>query len=146
MESFRLLNIDEEEQGEDAMKELYQSADWKKEKHVPVIEITAKPVKDQPVRVLVSVGKEIAHPNTTEHHIEWIELYFHPAGEKFPYLLGRATFSSHGASVNGPNTSTVFSEPEAVFKLKTGKSGVLHASSYCNIHGLWANSEELNVG
>ena len=125
------------------MKELYQSADWKKEKHVPVIEIQGKPAKDQSVRILVTVGKEIAHPNTTEHHIEWIELYFHPTGEKFPYLLGRATFASHAASVNGPNTSTIFSEPEATFKLKTGKSGTVHAASYCNIHGLWENSAEL---
>jgi superoxide reductase len=137
-------NEQEQQEGE-KMKELYQSADWKKEKHVPVIEITSKPVKDQPVRILVSVGKEIAHPNTTEHHIEWIEAYFHPSGEKFPYLLGRATFSSHAASVNGPNSSTVFSEPEAVFKIKTGKSGVLHVASYCNIHGLWASSAELSL-
>jgi superoxide reductase len=134
------------EKGDTAMKELYQSADWKKEKHVPAIEITTTPVKDQPVLILVSVGKEIAHPNTTEHHIEWIELYFHPAGEKFPYLLGRATFSCHAASAAGPNTSTVYSDPEAVFKLRTGKSGTIHAASYCNIHGLWTSSTELSIG
>jgi len=28
---------------------------------------------------------EIAHPNTTDHHIRWISLYFHPEGNKFTY-------------------------------------------------------------
>ena len=34
--------------------------------------------------VTVSVGKEIPHPNTTEHHIRWIKLFFKGEGENFP--------------------------------------------------------------
>jgi len=91
------------------------------------------------------VGKEIPHPNTTEHHIVWIELVFHPDGDKFPYVVGRVEFAAHGASVDGPNTSTVYTEPVTLFAFKTEKSGKLTAFSYCNIHGLWMGEAELKL-
>jgi len=127
------------------LKDLLQSADWKTEKHVPVIESPDKINKGEPVRVTVSVGKQIAHPNTTEHHIRWIEVYFLGQGEKFPYQLGRFEFSSHGESVQGPNTSTIFTHPEVLFTFKTEKSGTILAVAYCNIHGLWKNAKEIQV-
>ncbi|HIJ17897.1 MAG TPA: Neelaredoxin, partial [Thermoplasmata archaeon] len=46
-------------------------ADWKTEKHVPVIECPDKIAPDQIFDVTVMIGKEIAHPNTTAHHIRW---------------------------------------------------------------------------
>ena len=121
---------------------LFQTGDWKNEKHSPVIEILEKGEK---IKVRVSVGKEIPHPNTTEHHISWIEVYFLPEGEKFTYHLGRFDFSAHGASAQGPNTSSVYTEPDVTFYFKTTKSGKLFASSFCNIHGLWSNSIELKL-
>ena len=72
---------------------LFQTGDWKNEKHSPVIEILEKGEK---IKVRVSVGKEIPHPNTTEHHISWIEVYFLPEGEKFPHNLGRFDLAAHG--------------------------------------------------
>uniref|UniRef100_A0A7C3MGB0 Superoxide reductase n=1 Tax=Archaeoglobus fulgidus TaxID=2234 RepID=A0A7C3MGB0_ARCFL len=123
---------------------MFQTADWKKEKHVPVIEVL-KAKKGEVVEVRVSVGKEIPHPNTTEHHIVWIELVFHPDGDKFPYVVGRVEFAAHGASVDGPNTSTVYTEPVTLFAFKTEKSGKLTAFSYCNIHGLWMGEAELKL-
>ena len=51
-----------------------QEADWKKEKHVPVIECPDQEKLSETLEVKVSLGKEIAHPNTTEHHIRWISL------------------------------------------------------------------------
>ncbi len=125
------------------MKDLFQSADWKSEKHVPVIEIKTKPEKGKPFKIEVSVGKEIAHPNSTAHHIVWIELYFLPAGEKLPYQVGRVEFSAHGASVEGADTSSVYTGPASYFSLQSDKEGTLLASSYCNIHGLWENKEEM---
>jgi len=127
------------------IKDLFQSADWKKEKHVPVIEAPDKINKGETVKIQVSVGKEIAHPNTTEHHIRWIEVYFLADGEKFPYQLGKFEFTAHGESAQGPNTSTIFTNPEAVCSLKTEKSGTILASSYCNIHGLWQNSKKIDI-
>lgn len=127
-------------------KDLFQSADWKTEKHVPVIEAPDKAKKGEFFKLTVSVGKEIPHPNTTEHHIRWIEVYFLAEGEKFPYQVGRFEFSAHGESAQGPNTSTIFTHPEVVGSLKTDKPGIIFASSYCNIHGLWKNSKEIKVG
>ncbi len=127
------------------MEDIYQTDDWKKEKHVPVIEIKGDVKKDEEIKVLLSVGKEIAHPNTTEHHIGWIELFFLPEGEKFPYEIGRFEFKAHGVSTDGPNTSTVYTSPKVKTVLKTGKPGKLIANSYCNIHGLWTNEEKLEL-
>ncbi len=124
---------------------LFQTGDWKKEKHVPAIDFRNPIKKDEPVNVNVGVGKEIAHPNTTEHHIEWIEVYFLPEGEKFLYAIGKFEFSAHGASIDGPNKSSIYSQPEVICTLKTAKSGTLLAASYCNIHGLWTSSEGLKI-
>jgi superoxide reductase len=120
---------------------LFQTGDWKNEKHSPVIEIIEKKRDKYKIRVLV--GKEIPHPNTTEHHISWIEVYFLPEGERFTYHIGRFDFSAHGASTKGADTSTVYTEPDIIFNLKTDKQGKIFASSFCNIHGLWSNSVEI---
>jgi superoxide reductase len=122
------------------MKELYQTADWKAEKHVPVIEVSKK---GDMYQINVSVGKEIAHPNTTAHHISSVDVYFHPENGKFPYLIGHFDFSAHGASTEGADTSTVYTHPDVTCLLKTEKSGKVYASSYCNIHGLWSNEADL---
>lgn len=127
------------------LKDLYQSADWKAEKHVPVIDAADTTKKGEVLKIYVSVGKQIAHPNTTEHHIRWIELYFLADGEKFPYQLGRFEFNAHGESALGPNMSTIYANPEVAAVIKTDKSGMIFASSYCNIHGLWKSSKELKV-
>jgi len=125
--------------------ELVQEADWKLEKHVPVIECADAVNAGELFEVKVSVGKEIAHPNTTEHHICWIALYFYPEGEKFPYQIGRSEFNAHGASVQGPNTSSIYTHPAALTWFKTSKSGTIMAVSYCNIHGLWQSSKEIKL-
>lgn len=127
------------------LKDLFQSADWKQEKHVPVIDAPEEVKKGEFFKITVSVGKQITHPNTTEHHIRWIEVYFHPDGEKFPYQIGRAEFVAHGESVQGPNASSIFTHPEVVLSLKTDKPGTLFASSYCNIHGLWQGDKKIVV-
>jgi superoxide reductase len=41
-------------------KDLFQSADWKQEKHVPVIEAPKKAKKGEFFEVKVTIGKEIA--------------------------------------------------------------------------------------
>jgi superoxide reductase len=125
--------------------ELFQEADWKVEKHVPVIECSDSLKSGELLEVKVTVGKEVAHPNTTEHHISWITLYFLPEGEKFPHQIGHYEFGAHGASAQGPNLSTVYTHPAVTAWLKTGKSGTFIAASYCNIHGLWQSSREIKV-
>jgi superoxide reductase len=124
------------------LNELYQTADWKKEKHTPVIELE---VNEKQVKIKLMVGKEILHPNTTAHHIRWIDCYFVPEGEKFAVQIGRSEFTTHGALVKGLDTSTLMTKPAASFVLNTEKSGTIIATSYCNIHGLWRNSMELKL-
>ncbi len=128
------------------LKDLLQTADWKTEKHVPVIEAPQEIKKGEFFKVTVSVGKEIPHPNTTEHHIRWIGIYFLADGEKFPYQIGKFEFTSHGESTQGPNTSTIFTHPEAACVFKSDKNGTIFASSYCNIHGMWQSAKSIKIG
>lgn len=122
---------------------MFRTADWKTEKHVPVIEILGEAKAKDPITVRVSVGKEIPHPNTTEHHIRWIRLIFWPQDSAFPYDIGSVEFNAHGESVKGPNTSGVYTEPIATFTFRTEKPGKLIAFAYCNIHGIWSSEFEL---
>lgn len=126
---------------------LYASDDWKKEKHVPVIEVQAGAIKaDEVFAVKLSVGKEIAHPNTTAHHIRWIQLFFKPEGDKFAYQVGSFEFTAHGESVEGADAGPVFTNHAVTVELKLKKPGVLYATSLCNIHGLWESSQEIKLG
>lgn len=117
---------------------LYQSGDWKGEKHVPVIHAPETVKKGESFDVKVLIGEEIPHPNTLEHHIAWIKLYFHGEGEKFPVEVGNVTFAAHGEA-------GTFTDYFATFRFKAEKSGTIYATSYCNIHGLWENSSELKL-
>lgn len=123
-----------------------QKADWKKEKHVPVIDAPESVQAGEPFQVTVTIGKEIAHPNTTEHHIRWIQLYYYAEGEKFAYQVGSFEFAAHGESAAGANEGPVYTEPSITTTLKVSKPGVFHALSLCNIHGLWESSQKVDVG
>src|SRR5512137_1486101 len=91
-----------------SMAALLQQADWKKEKHVPVIECADEVKAGEFFDVKVSIGKEVAHPNTTEHHISFITLYYLADGDKFPHQVGHFEFSAHGEAVAGPNQGPVY--------------------------------------
>jgi len=127
------------------MGEMFQSADWKKEKHVPVIECADAVAADEMFDVKVSMGKEVAHPNTTEHHIRWIRVYFKPEGDKFAYEVGSFEFTAHGESAKGPNEGPVYTHHAVGFSMKVNAPGTLLAAAYCNIHGLWEYSKEITL-
>jgi len=82
------------------LNEQLQSADWKKEStsHHRMRRCRRS---GRVFDVKVSLGKAVAHPNTTEHHIRWISLYFHPDDEKQPIQVGHFEFSAHGESAQG---------------------------------------------
>ncbi len=126
--------------------ERIQKADWKTEKHVPVIECPDQVKADEYFDVKVGLGKEVAHPNTTEHHIRWVSLYFHPEGGKFTYDIGHFEFDAHGESTDGPNEGPVYTNHVATASMKTTQPGTLHAVAYCNIHGLWESTKEIALG
>ncbi|MEA3349660.1 MAG: class II SORL domain-containing protein [Chloroflexota bacterium] len=120
------------------LSQTIQSADWKKEKHAPTITAPDTVKAGEVFEVKVGVGSEIAHPNTLEHHIAWITLYFQPEGSKFPFQIGHFEFTGHGAG-------DTFTNPKASVSLKVDKPGTLQATSFCNLHGLWENSKEINA-
>lgn len=127
------------------LSEHIQRADWKKEKHVPVAEVIGTPKAGEMFDVVVSLGKEVDHPNTTEHHIRWVSLYYHAKGEKSCYQVGHVEFAAHGESVEGANEGPVHAHHKAVISMKVAKSGMLHAVAFCNIHGLWESTQELEL-
>lgn len=128
-----------------SLGEKLQHAEWKTEKHVPVIEAPEKVAAGEAFQVTVTVGKEIPHPNTTEHHINWIELYFLPEEAKFPYDVARFEFNVHGEAVAGANQGPVYAQPAATATIRLNKSGTLFAVAMCNLHGLWESSQQVVV-
>ncbi|MDA8162562.1 MAG: class II SORL domain-containing protein [Desulfobacteraceae bacterium] len=125
--------------------DIFQHADWKAEKHVPVIECPDEVRPDELFEIKISLGKEIAHPNTTEHHIRWIQVFFKPEGDKFSYQIGNFEFSAHGESVEGPNTGPVHTHHAVTMAIKINKPGILLAAALCNIHGLWENAKPIKA-
>ena len=115
-----------------------QTGDWKGEKHVPVIHIPETIKVGEAIELKVSIGDAIGHPNTLEHHIAWFKVFFHGDGEKFPVELAHFQFAAHGEGEN-------FTEPTGMALVKLSKSGTLFAQSYCNIHGVWENSQAVIV-
>jgi superoxide reductase len=101
-----------------------------KEKHVPYIEVGKGRGRENVDVVRVVVGKEVPHPNTTEHHIAWIEL-FGLKKDGQVVCLGRAEFEAG------------YSDPNARFQVPVAEFKAFCALAYCNIHGLWQNSIEM---
>lgn len=101
-----------------------------REKHVPVIEVADCPEPGCSAKVIkVTVGKEVPHPNTVEHHIKWIMLL----GVKDGVAVHIATFDL------GPTYGT----PEVTAHVNVQGISELIAVEYCNIHGLWESSHPL---
>jgi superoxide reductase len=127
------------------LSEFVKTADWKSEKHVPVITCSDTSAAGAALDITVTVGKEIAHPNTTNHHISWIALHFVPAGSKASVEIARCEFSAHGAAVEGPDKGPALTDSTVSVRAKLVASGTLFATAYCNIHGLWASEKTIAI-
>jgi len=125
--------------------DVFQTADWKKEKHVPLIECPDSVKSGEMFDITVTIGKEVAHPNTTDHHIRWIQVFFQPAGGKFTYQLANCEFAAHGESTEGADKGPVYTNHSATITVKLNQPGTIHALSFCNIHGFWENSRDIAV-
>ena len=123
----------------------FQSADWKGEKHVPVIDCSDSIKAGDTFDVTITVGKEIQHPNTTEHHIRWVQLFFKPDGDKTTYEAGNYEFTAHGESPEGANAGPIYTHHTVKTSLNIKKPVTLIAASLCNIHGLWESSKEIKI-
>ena len=127
------------------LSELLQTNDWKKEKHVPVIECLDSVRVGEKLDINVSVGKEIPHPNTTDHHIRWVQIFFKPEGDKFSYQLANCEFTAHGESVAGADQGPLYTDYSVTVTAIIKKPGTIHVLSFCNIHGLWENSKDIKI-
>lgn len=127
------------------LAERIQEADWKTEKHIPAIECPDQVKAGELFAIKASVGKEIAHPNTTEHHIRWITIFYHSEGEKFTYQVSHHEFNAHGESGQGANQGPVYTHHEVTTSVKISKPGTIYALSYCNIHGMWQSAKEVRI-
>lgn len=87
------------------------TVDASKEKHVPILEVTAN-------GDLVKVGA-VPHPMEEKHFIEWI------AVKSVDGKIGRK-FLKPG------------DKPEALFEIKSAEIAELY--EYCNLHGLWKST------
>ena len=125
--------------------EQIQTDDWKTEKHVPVIDCPDQAPPGEFFDVKVSLGKAIDHPNTTEHHIRWIKLYFRPDQTQTTYEVGNFQFSAHGEAVKGANEGPVYTDHTVTASMRMTEPGTLHALAYCNIHGLWESSKQVGL-
>ena len=132
------------------ISKLIKSADWKAEKHVPVITVvpssTQSSTSQLSYEVEVSVGKEIPHPNTVEHHIAWIALYYVAEGSQLPVELARANFAVHGPEIfTEPVLKATVRLPSPTPTFNSNSSGTLHAVAYCNLHGLWESEVSVSA-
>ena len=132
------------------LSSLIKSADWQAEKHVPSIAAPESVKAGEPFEVEIAVGKEIPHPNTLEHHIAWVALYFVADGSQLPVELARAEFRAHGPDLfTAPILKATITLPTPPLPQSTTPpllSGTLHAVAYCNIHGLWESEMKIAVG
>jgi superoxide reductase len=102
-----------------------------KEIHVPRITVDKGHREGKDI-VRVVVGHEAPHPNTSEHHIAWIELYGVKKDNNQVLNLGRAAWAP------------VYSNPNVRFQINQIEAfKSFHAVAYCNIHGLWESSLEV---
>ena len=98
-----------------------------KEKHVPTIEIGKGKGASGADVVTVLVGKEVAHPNTIEHHIAYLEVYG-VQGNGQVIALAKADFAPS------------YTSPKITIETSLADIKTVYAISYCNVHGLWENS------
>ncbi|NPE30061.1 desulfoferrodoxin [Methanococcoides sp. SA1] len=104
--------------------------DRSKERHIPTIEVLRNYDITGNDYIHVFVGANAKHPNTPEHHIEYIELYGHTKMMD-TVMVGRVAF---GMGVR----------PDAMFGLVNfGKYREFCALAYCNVHGVWQNCIEI---
>ena len=94
-------------------------------KHTPFFEIDGKVVN-------IKCGEKAMHPTTAAHYISRIELYGKLKSNNTLALIGQAIFTPGEI------------EPIAVFRVaKIEEYSKLVATSYCNLHGIYASEKDL---
>jgi superoxide reductase len=100
------------------------------DKHSPVIicDPGATAIRNKPFNVKVRIGITIKHPNTPDHHFEYVQLW------NLETLVGEVKLqrASYGDQPVQIETDFIFI-PKISLRLT--------AVAYCNKHGLWQSEE-----
>ena len=104
-----------------------------REKHVPMIDAPKSVKAGEPFTITAEVGKIVAHPNTVEHHIKWLQLYAQYEDSRYVVELGTFNF--------GPTMA----QPKVTLSIMLKSNATIYALEHCNIHGVWDNSVEVKV-
>jgi len=117
----RLFSYKDFEQGSDNVRNYA-------DKHSPVIICEAEAIRNKSLTVKVRIGKTVKHPNTPEHHFEYVQLW------NLETLLGEVKLqrASYGDMPVQIETDFTFI-PKISLRLT--------AIAYCNKHGLWQSDE-----
>lgn len=126
------------------LHETIQTADWKAEKHAPLIEAPDEVAAGQTFTVTAHLGAAIAHPNTPQHHIAWMSLYFLPEGATQAIQLAHADFTAHAATLSD-QPGPALTQPRMTADIQLSRPGTLQALAYCNLHGLWQSARSIRL-
>lgn len=103
----------------------------KVESHTPRIEAPDKVRVGEPFKLVIRVGP---HPNTVQHSIRYIEVFFKEEGRVFnPITLAKIELTPG------------YADPDVSLILRLKKSGILYVIEYCNLHGLWEARKAITV-
>jgi len=97
------------------------ASDFEK-KHTPFVSVQAE---GDLVKISVSVGHYVPHPNQPDHFIQWIEV------------------QADGNTIARFDLSPVATEPQVSVSARLSAGTSIRAIEYCNLHGLWA--ADLNI-
>ena len=98
------------------------------DKHTPVVLCASSAKRDMPFSVTVRIGIHEKHPNTTDHHFCYVQLW------DLETLIAETRFD-HKTLGNKPL------HIEVSFTVIPQRSMRLSAMAYCNKHGLWQSEE-----
>jgi len=121
-----------------------QDADWRNGSHMPVIECPEAVTAGQMFEVKAGLDKAMAHPNTREHQIRWITLFFHPEGANFVADVGHFELNGYSESAKGGNRG-LYDQHGVTAWMTIDEPGTLYALAFCSIHALWKSSKAIRL-
>jgi superoxide reductase len=116
-----------------------QTAERKTRSHTPVIECPDKVEADKIFQIKISLGDSTGHPDTNEHHVRRLSLYYSDSDGKTVRQITGVEFQSHSPGKDA------LSRYETIVDAKITESGILHAMAYCNVHGLAEAIRQITV-
>jgi superoxide reductase len=116
-----------------------KTTERKTHSHTPIIECPEKVEAGKIFQIKISLGNGTGHPDTNEHHVRRISLYYSDSEGKTVRQIAGVEFQSHHPG------KEALSRYETMVDAKFDESGMLHAMAYCNVHGLAEAIKQITV-